>query len=72
MKETQIYYKVSEMVNLLENLTNPSAIPILLCQFHSPKIAQGASVLLVQKMSHLHKHSHTEMIQTQRNQALGC
>jgi len=64
------------MVKLLENLTNPFAIPILPCQFHSPRIAQleCASALLVQKMSHLHRpsHSHTEMIQTQRNQALGC
>jgi hypothetical protein len=66
LKEIQIYYKVSEHVNVLENLTNPSAIPILPCQFHSPKIAQYASALLVQKMSHLHRpsHSHTEMIQT--------
>jgi len=32
LKEIQIYYKVSEQVNLLENLTNPPAIPILPCQ----------------------------------------
>ncbi len=74
LKEIQIYYKVSEQVNLLENLTNPSAIPILPCQFHSPRIAQCASALLVQTMSHFHRlsHSHIEMIQTQKNQALGC
>jgi hypothetical protein len=74
LKEIQIYNKVSEQVNLLENLTNPSAIPILPRQFPSPKIAQCASALLVQTMSHLHRpsHSHTEIIQTQRNQALGC
>ncbi len=74
LKEIQICYKVSEQVNLLENLTNPSAIPILPCQFHSPRIAQCASALQGRKMSHLHRpsHSHSEMIQTQRNQALGC
>jgi hypothetical protein len=52
LKEIQIYYKVSEQVNLLENLTNPSAIPILPCQFHSPRIAQCPFALLGQTMSH--------------------
>ncbi len=74
LKEIQIYYKVSQQVNSLENLTNPSAIPSLPCQFHPPRIAQWASALLVQTMSHLHRpsHSHTKTIQTQRNQAQGC
>ncbi len=56
----------------LENLK--IAIPNLPCQFHSPRIAQCASILLGQKMSHLHRPScsHSKIIQTQRNQALGC
>jgi hypothetical protein len=36
VKETQIYYKVSEMVNLLENLTNPLQFQFFYVSFIHP------------------------------------